>query len=167
MDNSIPKAKYKETRYSVYNKIPYYIFEEGIGVNGFYEVAGTINVHKNGERYEAGITAKARTEAGKYGRAVFSCEAILYVNGAESDRKKLQGGVEKVEDINWSSLGGTSFVLPVWESDVEIGLEAGYLLYTNASMHGATNKAAGWIYDNVWKKMGDFFGAIRQKILTS
>ena len=115
MDNSIPKAKYKETRYSVYNKIPYYIFEEGIGVNGFYEVDGIINVRKNGERYEAGITAKARTEAGKYGRAVFSCEAILYVNGAESDRKKLQGGVGK-GGVVWA--GPRLFCLygsPMWK----------------------------------------------------
>ena len=62
-------------------------------------------MRKNGERYEAGITAKARTEAGKYGRPVFSCEAILYVNGSESDRKKLQGGIEKIGDNNWGSLG--------------------------------------------------------------
>ena len=76
------KTKFKETRYSVSKTIPYYIFEEGIGGSGYYEVDGVIDVRKNGGHYDATVSAKARTNAGRFGKAVFSCTAISYVNGA-------------------------------------------------------------------------------------
>lgn len=112
--------------------------------------------------YVISLSAKARTNAGKFGKAVFSCTAILYVDGAKRDEKKLQGGVDAVENVGWCNLGATTIILPTDGTNVEIGLEVGYLLYTAASMHGATNMAANWAYDNVWKKMGEFFGALRQ-----
>ena len=77
----------------------------------------------------------------------------------------MQGGVNAVENVGWCNLGAATIILPAYETNVEIGLEVGYLLYTAASMHGATNVPANWIYDNVWKKMGEFFEAVRQKIL--
>ncbi len=156
------KTKFKETRYSVSKTIPYYIFEEGIGGSGYYEVDGVIDVRKNVGHYDATVSAKARTNAGRFGKAVFSCTAISYVNGAKRDEKKLQGGVNAVENVGWCNLGAATIILPAYETNVEIGLGVGYLLYTAASMHGATNVPANWIYDNVWKKMGEFFGAIRQ-----
>ena len=36
------KTKFKETRYWVSKTIPYYIFEEGIGGSGYYEVDGLL-----------------------------------------------------------------------------------------------------------------------------
>ena len=156
------KTKFKETRYSVSKTIPYYIFEEGIGGSGYYEVDGVIDVRKNGGRYDATVSAKARTNAGRFGKAVFSCTAISYVNGAKRDEKKLQGGVNAVENVGWCNLGAATIISPAYGTNVEIGLGVGYLLYTAASMHGATNVPANRIYDNVWKKMGEFFGAIRQ-----
>lgn len=166
MDNSIPKNKFKETRYPISKKIPYYIFEEGIGGSGYYTVEGAIDVRKRGERYEAAITAKACTDAGKFGKAIFSCTAILYVNGAKKDEKKLQGGDKEAKGAKWCNLGGATFVLPVGDADVGIGLEVGYFLHTNASMHGASNKPAQWVYNNIWKNLGEFMGEIRQEILT-
>ena len=166
MKNSIPKCSFKEKRYTISKRVPYYLFEEGIGVNGHYDVGALIDVRKSGDRYEATITAKAKTEAARYNRAVFSCTAMLYVNGCNKQQKKLQGGNYLAEDNAWHELGATSFVLPIWDSDVEIALEVGYLLYTNASMHGATNKIPRLIHDNVWKKLGSVMGDIRQKLLT-
>ena len=93
------KTKFKETRYSVSKTIPYYIFEEGIGGSGYYEVDGVIDVRKNVGHYDATVSAKARTNAGRFGKAVFSCTAISYVNGAKRDEKKLQGGVNAVENV--------------------------------------------------------------------
>ena len=99
------------------------------------------------------------------GKVVFSCVANMYVNGGKRDSKKLQGGDNEVQNATMARLGATSFVLPVWESDVEIELEVGYLLYTLTGMHGATNKVGNWLNRNDWKKVGNFFGAIRQKLL--
>ena len=92
--------------------------------------------------------------AGRFGKAVFSCTAISYVNGAKRDEKKLQGGVNAVENVGWCNLGAATIILPPYGTNVEIDLEVGYVLYTAASMHGATNVSANWIYDNVWKKNG-------------
>lgn len=115
------KTKFKETRYSVSKTIPYYIFEEGIGGSGYYEVDVVIDVRKNGEHYDATVSAKARTNAGRFGKAIFSCTAISYANGTKRDEKKLQGGVNAVENVGWCNLGAATIILPPYETNVEIG----------------------------------------------
>ena len=69
----------------------------------------------------------------------------------------MQGGVNSVVNVGWCNLGAATIILPPYGTNVEIGLGVGYLLYTAASMHGATNVSANWIYDNVWKKNGCVF----------
>ena len=142
-----------------------YIFSEGLGAGGTYEVFGEIRVREQSEGiWTAQIVAEANAQSAKgLGDVTFSAKAYLYVDGSLRSSKPLTGNGAKMNSAQIKcDLGTETFVLPQ-SGIVEIEVEVRYTVVTPTGATAGLN-LLGELGYKINKKLGEALGKIRERI---